>query len=116
MNLVVLCSLFDPAFDRIDIGLRESGPITVRHVDRRVSAALDEHHENAAQVVAGQHYGTVPRTIHQFFIARHTQTAGFVTGAAGYVAIEAMLLQDRLNISSVTRYGLAALAIAKKHD
>ena len=87
----------------------------MRHIDRRVGAALDEHHQYTAEVVAGQYDGTVTRTVHQFLITRHAEAAGLVSGPASYVAFHAVPLQDRLNVGSVAHFGLAASAMAQKH-
>ncbi len=88
----------------------------MRHINRRICSALDEHHQYTAEVVTGQHDGTVTRTVHQFLITRHAEAAGLVSGPASYVTFYAVPLQDRLDVGSVAHFGLAASAMAQKHD
>src|SRR4030095_4282942 len=74
----------------------------VRHADRGIRAALDQHVQGAGDRVAGYHERTELAALHHEFVAAHVEAARLVTTATRHVALKAVPLENRLDVRTET--------------
>src|SRR5687768_5205037 len=101
LNSIVLRALLHPHPEYCYLMVIE--PVAaVRHADRGIRAALDQHVQGAGERVPGYHERTELAALHHGFVTAHVEAARVVTKPTRHVALKAVLLENRLDVRTET--------------